>query len=24
MLKNKIIEGIDETGAPDEKYYAFD
>ena len=25
MLKNrKLIEGIDETGAPDEKYYAFD
>jgi len=24
MLKNKIIEGIDDTGAPDEKYYAFD
>jgi hypothetical protein len=24
MLKNKIIEGIDEFGAPDEKYYAFD
>ena len=24
MLKNKIVEGIDDTGAPDEKYYAFD
>lgn len=24
MLKNKIVEGIDEYGAPDEKYYAFD
>jgi hypothetical protein len=24
MLKNKIVEGIDEFGAPDEKYYAFD
>ena len=24
MLKNKITEGIDEYGAPDEKYYAFD
>ena len=24
MLKNEIKEGIDETGAPDEKYYAFD
>ena len=24
MLKNEIVEGIDEFGAPDEKYYAFD
>jgi len=24
MLKNKIVEGIDEFGAPDENYYAFD
>jgi uncharacterized LabA/DUF88 family protein len=24
MLKNRMVEGIDETGAPDEKYYAFD
>ena len=24
MLKTKILEGIDEYGAPDEKYYAFD
>jgi hypothetical protein len=24
MLKNRIKEGIDEFGAPDEKYYAFD
>jgi len=24
MLKTKILEGIDEFGAPDEKYYAFD
>ena len=24
MLNNKIVEGIDEFGAPDEKYYAFD
>jgi uncharacterized LabA/DUF88 family protein len=24
MLKNRIVEGIDEFGAPDEKYYAFD
>ena len=24
MLKNRIIEGIDDAGAPDEKYYAFD
>ena len=24
MLKNRIVEGIDDFGAPDEKYYAFD
>jgi len=24
MIKNKILEGIDEFGGPDEKYYAFD
>ena len=24
MLKNKILEGIDDFGRPDEKYYAFD